>query len=93
MVYGYERLKLDVSRLTERMLEQILEDLDDEYGDPNGGDTKPTTSMKQAAHALVEAIVEDYIVWAHDKVEEHEVDVREWVKTNRPDWLEEAKSD
>lgn len=72
------------------VLERMLEHLDEEYGDPDGDPTEPTEEMKAAADAFVTVVLAGYRSWACEECETVDVNVREWVKENRPDRLEEA---
>ncbi|MEE9365868.1 MAG: hypothetical protein V3W44_04185 [Dehalococcoidales bacterium] len=75
---------------SDHVLEHLLEDLDDNYGDPEGS-IETTDNMKKAATVFVQAVLDEYTVWQCEVVDRKEIDVAEWVKENRPDWLEETK--
>lgn len=72
-----------------KILAQLLENLDKDYGDPGGAFTKATDGMKRAAKVFVITVLEEYTVWACELVKRETINVREWIKENRPDWLEE----
>ncbi len=46
-----------------RILEELLETLDDEYGDPDGDNTKPTKKMREASLELAKVMKEEYVSW------------------------------
>lgn len=85
-VCGFARMpfRLDFDRI----LDDILERLDEELSNPDGEPTEPTPKMRAAAEALVDAIKADYVVWACEEVERHEIDVQAWVREHRPDWID-----
>ena len=88
-VSGYAKLKISESekaRYAERILENLLEDLDEEYG---GEDyTEPSDKMKEAAKRFMDEFVNEYQVWRCWPEVTEKVNTMEWVKKNRPDWLE-----
>ena len=90
-VYEYTHKKPDAVKLAERCLENLLEDLDEGYGDPDDRSTDPTPTMKGAALNFMCAILSEYQVWACDKKSKETINVEEWVKENRPDWLEDLE--
>ena len=68
-------------------LESMLDNLDEEYGDPDGGYTKPTPDMKKAEEAFMSVIAEEYEPCC-EVITQETIDVAEWIKVHRPDWLE-----
>lgn len=90
-VFGYEHMKIDPSgHWPDSVLEDFLCNLDENYGDPDSY-TDPTEKMKKAAQKFVEVVLEEYAVWACKQVCSVKIDVTEWVKENRPGWLEEKQ--
>lgn len=88
-VIGYKRMKPTVEQC-DRALEDLLEFLDEEYGNPNGEATKPTEAMKAAEREFIEKVLAEYEVWACEPSGEKEtINCRDWIKTNRPEWLKE----
>lgn len=90
-VHGYARMKKPtVDVLADDILERTLEDLDCivELGSPDGP-TKATEQMKAASIAFAGAILRDYTPWACEVVITHKINAEDWIKKNRPDWLEE----
>lgn len=89
-VVGYVRMTVTAD--PDRYLATLLEDLDEEYGDPEGSDeTKITDGMRGAAALFVASVIKEYDNWACEPLDgsEVEVQVREWVTANAPEWLEE----
>ena len=74
---------------TSNILEPLLELLDDEYGDPDGGYSKPTTGMVEVAEYLAHVVETEYTAWACESIGIVEVDVLAWVKEHEPEWLED----
>lgn len=74
----------------QNVLERLIEDLDDEFGPPGGSEI--TADMRTAAFLFVERIRRQYRVWSCDMVSEQTVNARDWVRENRPEWLEIDKS-
>lgn len=86
-VYGYAPCIVSPNELDPRdVVEGLLERLDEYYGSPDHG-TPATQVMLIAAKGLCEIVIAEYKPWGHDIVETVEVDVLEWVKEHRPDWL------
>ncbi len=79
---------MDATLNPDRCLDDILCSLDEEYGDSEGEPTNPTEAMKRAMQTCCDTILKDYISWACEQVCSQEVNVQEWIKKNRPDWLE-----
>jgi len=69
-------------------LESMLDNLDEEYGDIDGGYTEPTPDMKKAEEAFMSVIAEEYKPGACEVITQETIDVAEWIKVHRPDWLE-----
>jgi len=91
-VCGFARSMPNAKRLAGDVLERLLENLDAEYGNPDGYmeyTDQYLESMKAAAEEFVAAVLDKYTVWACDFVKREKVNVQEWIKANRPDWLEE----
>lgn len=88
-VYGYQREVIKGSDLWDP-LESILESLDEEYGDP-GEASEPTEGMKKATEEYLAKVAAEYKPWACKIVKEVEVNIQEWIKEHRPDWLEEEQ--
>jgi len=87
-VCGYAHTEPSSKGINEHVLEHLLEWLDEEYGDSDKY-SDPTDGMKEAADTFVAAVLAEYTVWACDLVKKETVNVQEWIKENRPDWLEE----
>jgi len=91
-VCGFVYLDLpSVESLASRVLGDFIEGLDENYSNPDAGYTKETGTMKEAAVAFVTTVLEKYKVWACDLVKRETINVREWIKENRSDWLEDAE--
>jgi len=80
--------KMVVNVLVLNPLEDCLEKLDEEYGDPEGEYSEPTEAMREAEHTFLRAIRKEYQPWACAEVCRKEITVADWVKENRPDWLQ-----
>jgi hypothetical protein len=83
-VSGYARMVPDFEAFAP--LEGMLRDIDAEYGDPEE-DTEPTQAMIDAEAALMAAIKADYLVWACEEVCRETINVMDWIKANKPNWL------
>ena len=89
-VCGFTHIKLtDVDSLAEGVLERFLDRLDEEYSDPDGCYTDPTGKMIEASKEFVATVLDEYKVWACELVSRETVNVKDWIKENRPEWLEE----
>jgi hypothetical protein len=91
-VYGWRRAPVNASNtLAAQLVERVLEDLDEQYGDPDGDNTEINDVMRDAGWACVDAIVAEYqrTSWPHeiDKDFKMEVNTREWMKENAPEWF------
>ena len=80
-VAGFVRMRPSVDAERD-ILEGLLEHLDEEYGDPNGGYTEPTTKMKEAAEALAKVVEQEYEPWACEEVIRVNVNVAQWCAKN-----------
>lgn len=72
------------------LLDTLLEALDEEFGDDDGDGTKATPAMEAAEQAFITAVLAEYEPFMCEDVYHETVNVREWVKAHRPDWLEEG---
>lgn len=93
-VYGYTRDEgpdeKEKNSWALGLTEQLLEWIDDEYGDPDGEtDNENEPEVKNIAREMVDKALENYTIWRCHKVCTKTVDVEEWVKKERPDWLED----
>lgn len=94
-VDGYRPMTLTIARaddLVDGAMENVLERLNEEYGwEDLDNDWKPTEKINTAMRGLALAISEDYPVRLMEPVEgsSHEVDARQWVSDERPEWLAE----
>lgn len=71
-------------------LDRVLECLDEEFGNPDGDYSDPTDAMKAAEAVFIKAVLFEYSVWSCEETGEVErVNVLEWVRENRPDWLDD----
>jgi hypothetical protein len=66
-------------------LDDVLEALDGEYA--GEAFTEPTQAMKDAEKAFMDVIAKEYFVYNCDEVCRETVNVAEWIKVHRPDWL------
>jgi len=62
VVCEFEPMKIDIID-AENIMEDLLEVLDDEYGDPEAGRTKPTEKMLAAAEELAKVVTSEYKPW------------------------------
>lgn len=85
-VTGFARMRARVS--ARWLLDLILENLDEEYGDPECGYSKPTAAMIAAAGVFAAAIESEYDSWACETVTKVTVRVIAWVRENEPQWLD-----
>jgi hypothetical protein len=74
------------------VLENVLELLDEEYGNPEEGESV-TQAMEEAATVFVDAMVSEYSVWVCEEVPEESIRVKtvDWVREYQKHWLEEEK--
>ena len=84
-VYGYARMEITLPNGS--ALESLLEYLDEEYSDPDDEAAGPTAKMAEAERAFLDVVQAEYEPWACEKVDTITVNVQDWVKANRPDWL------
>ena len=90
-ICGFVRAdKPTAESLLDNGLEYLLEYLDDNYGNPEEY-TVPTDTMKEAAKVFVQAVLNEYTVWSCSIVKRKTIDVAQWAKDNRPEWLDETK--
>lgn len=71
----------------EIIVEDLLERWDEEYaGEDN---TEVTKEMLKAGEEFINKMKALYEVWQCEIVITKKINVREWIKENRKDWLEE----
>jgi hypothetical protein len=85
-VYGFARMTVGAHGSCP--LDHVLEYLDEEYGDPDGGWSDPTEAMKKAEAEFLEVIEREYVPWSCEQVATETVNAMDWIRENRPDWLE-----
>ena len=96
---GYVRMKPKARTLASRPgsnfgpVAGLLDALDEEYGDPDGNETKPTASMMEAERVFIEAVLTEYTVWQCEGVYTEEVDATAWLAEHRPQWLDPDRND
>ena len=92
-VYGFAReiAKPNIKWISERALEAVIEGLDEDYGNPEE-QSDWTNEMKNDATEFVQKVIANYQVWSCKQVTSEEINVMDWVKEHRPDWLEEFKT-
>ena len=90
-ICGYARMALPgTERMADEVLEHLFEYTLEEYSDPEGDyDAGQTDAMKAAAIKFIEVFKAEYVPWACEIVKRETIDVEEWIKENRPDWLEQ----
>ncbi len=81
---------LMVVKIATGALEDVLENLDMKYGNPDGDPKDPTPKMVLAEEMFLDVVSREYECWTCEIVERREIDVAEWVKSQRPDWLEDG---
>lgn len=89
MVYGFQRNVVDRKIFLNVVLEQAGEHLDEEYGGEDGHDIND--EIQKAAESFVDTYIKNYKVWRCEESESKQVNVKEWVAKNRPDWLTQVK--
>jgi hypothetical protein len=85
-IHGFARMKADTVCLDP--LERCLEVLDEEFGNPDGGEDYPTPAMVEAEAAFVAVVYREYVPWACEEVCQKTVEVMSWVREHRPGWLD-----
>ena len=88
-VYGYARMSVNKSVFAKVILESASDFLGDPYDGEDGHEQNE--AIKTAAATFVETYLENYEPWACQIVKTKTVNVADWVKKNRPDWLLKKK--
>jgi len=86
-VRGYARMTVTIKEGS--ALDFVLEQLDEIYGGPDGPVEDATEKMHEAEKEFLDVVAAEYTPWVCEPVEKVTVNVLEWVKKNRPEWLEE----
>uniref|UniRef100_A0A6H1ZXB4 Uncharacterized protein n=1 Tax=viral metagenome TaxID=1070528 RepID=A0A6H1ZXB4_9ZZZZ len=89
-LYCYSRIKVEESNCNDS-LNELIEYLDEEFGDPEGDPSEITDKMREAEKEFVRVVVSEYTPWACEIVHEEEIDVEEWIRKNRPEWMDKMK--
>ena len=90
-VCGYIPMVPNKTKIAKHVVEHLVEHLEDEFGNPDGDYVETTDNIKKAAEDLVRTVLEEFTVWACDLVKWKTINVQEWIKENRPEWLEETR--
>ena len=69
------------------ILDALIEKLDEEFGDPEGTETKETDGMKISAKTFIENVLKEYVCWQCEEVEKIEINCKEWILKNRANWI------
>ena len=80
-------VKDKLTNLSGEILSILLEKLDEEYGDLEGTETRPSKKMTDASLVFVSSILEDYIPWRCEIFEKEKINCKEWITKNNPEWL------
>jgi hypothetical protein len=87
-IVGFAPMVVDWQFITP--LADLIERLDDDgYGGEDGSEI--TKAMEEAEAAFMAVVKSEYVSYSCEEVTREEVNVGEWIKAHRPDWLE-AKS-
>lgn len=86
-VVGFARVEVTAEFLGGVPLESVLDSLDETFGNPDFGYTEPTEGMKEAERVFLEAVLKDYVPWSCEEVVRESVDLRVWIRGNRPEWM------
>lgn len=91
-VHGYARVTGCLGPDGGDLIEYAWERIDEEWGDPDGRRDLQECfggwdEVRGMAERLSEAINRNYIPWACERVTSKSIDVRRWVRENRPDWI------
>ena len=91
VVKGYAPMELpSAEKLSEVIVEHLIEQVCADFDNPEGGSgDNITDTMIAAAKEFAEVFRDEYEVWACEVVCSKVINVREWMKANRPDYLEE----
>jgi hypothetical protein len=89
-VYGYARMSVDPEKFKEVVLELAGEYLGEEFDGEDGHEQNE--EIERAAESFVKTYLENYTPWGCKLVKTEKVNVEEWVKKNRPDWLKSGRT-
>jgi hypothetical protein len=84
-VYGFSPLKISDRFMEGDILEYVLERFDEDFAGEDS--TEPTDSMIEAEREFLEKVKAEYKVWPCEVVKTETINVQDWIKENRPDWL------
>lgn len=88
-VVKWERQRLDDGDFLSP--DDLYESLDEEYGDPGGDKSIPSENVLAIWEKFVRAVKDEYYVWACEPTDEViKVDVKDWLRKNRPDWIDDT---
>lgn len=88
-VVKWERQRLDDGDFLSP--DDLYESLDEEYGDPGGDKSIPSENVLAIWEKFVRAVKDEYFVWACEPTDEViKVDVKDWLRKNRPDWIDDT---
>lgn len=84
-VFGYSRQVVNAERFRDVVLESASEYLGENYDGEDGHEQND--EIKKSAEEFVRTYLENYTVWNCNLVKTEKVNVMEWVRKNRPDWI------
>ena len=84
-VHGFARMEMPTYEL---FLEHLMEWLDNdlELGDVDGADP-PSEALQAGARAFYEVLLKEYTPWSCEVVAKEEVNIEQWIRENKPEWL------
>ncbi len=86
-VYGYGRMDVSGHILASNPIEDLLDNLASEYGDPDDDLEDPSPAMLEAQKEFLTVVAREYKPWACEVVKTIKVNVLDWIREHRPDWI------
>lgn len=92
-IYGFSKRRLTYEYFKGKIIVHVLDNLDEEFKCVDADPTEITPKMLEAERVFIEAVLSEYEVSSYVPVTSKIINVNEWIKEHRPDWLVAIKKD
>ncbi len=89
LVYGFARMVAPKPNKSDA--DYVVEDWFETHWEEFIGEDVPdiTARMNEAALTFLTVLHDEFVPWACEEIESDEINVADWIKENRPDWLKD----
>jgi len=88
-VYGFNHIPINVKYLNSVILDSAMDYLNEYHGHPDDDlVANKYDKIKEACKIFVQACIDNYELHSCEVVRTEKINVSEWIKKNRPEWIE-----